>query len=367
MKRGAHIDRTLALLIAVLVIGGCFVFASAAFGLLARGATHMSSVVFSHLVLGVGFGLVALMIGATVDYRVWRTYAPHLFILALIATALVFVPQIGFSHGGGTRWLHIAGISIQPAEGLKIASIMIAAAYFSFIKTKVTTFTYGFGGFLAILALPVVLLLLQPDTGTLGIITISVASVFFAAGASWKQILTAIVIGITALALLATFRPYVRDRIETFFNPSENQQTQSYQLRQSLIAVGSGGLTGRGFGQGIQKFTYLPEPMGDSIFAVAAEEMGFIGSTLIIALFTGLALRGYSVAARASDLFGSLMAVGISTYLASGAFVNIAAMLGVLPLTGIPLTFVSQGGSAMLVSLGSAGILLAISRKMVRA
>lgn len=366
MKKGAHIDRPLALLIAILVIGGCFVFASAAFGLLARGATHMTSVVFSHLVLGVGVGLVAMVIGATVDYRIWRKYAPHLFILALIATALVFVPQIGFSHGGGTRWLHIAGISVQPAEGLKIAAIMIAAAYFSFLKTKVTTFTYGFGGFLAILSLPVLLLLLQPDTGTLGIITISVASVFFAAGASWKQILAAIVIGITALALLATFRPYVRDRIETFFNPSLNQQTQSYQLRQSLIAIGSGGFTGRGFGQGIQKFTYLPEPMGDSIFAVASEEMGFIGSTAIILMFAAFALRGYTIAARANDMFGSLLAVGISTYLASGAFINIGAMLGVLPLTGVPLTFVSQGGSAMLVSLASVGILLAISRKAAR-
>lgn len=326
----------------------------------------MSSVVFSHLVLGVGLGLVALVIGATIDYRIWRKYAPHLFVLALIATALVFVPQIGFSHGGGTRWLHIAGISVQPAEGLKIASIIIAAAYFSLIKTKVTTFTYGFGGFLAILALPVLILLLQPDTGTLGIITISVASVFFAAGASWKQILATIVIGVVALAMLATFRPYVRDRIETFLNPSQNQQAQSYQLRQSLIAIGSGGFTGRGFGQGIQKFTYLPEPMGDSIFAVAAEEMGFIGSSIIILLFTGLALRGYSVAARAPDLFGSLMAVGISTYLATGAFVNIGAMLGALPLTGVPLTFVSQGGSAMLVSLGSVGILLAISRRNAR-
>lgn len=363
MKRGAHIDRTLALLIATLVVGGCMIFASAAFGLLARGATHMSSVVFSHLVLGVGLGTIALVIGMTLDHRIWKKYALHLFIFALLLTAAVFIPQIGFSHGGGTRWLHIAGVSIQPSEGLKIAAVIAAAAYFSVIKGKVTTMTYGFGGFLAILALPVVILLLQPDTGTLGIIAISVAAVFFAAGASWKQVVAALLIGITALALLATFRPYVRDRIVTFFNPSENQQHQSYQLRQSLIAIGSGGFAGRGFGQGIQKFTYLPEPMGDSIFAVAAEELGFVGSTIIVLLFVAFALRGYTVASRATDLFGSLLAVGISTYLAAEAFINIAAMLGAFPLTGIPLTFISQGGSAMLVSLGSAGILLSISRR----
>jgi cell division protein FtsW len=240
---------------------------------------------------------------------------------------------------------------------------MLSAAYFSLIKSKVSTFTYGFGGFLAILAVPTILLLLQPDTGTLGIIAVSVAAVFFAAGASWKQITAVLLIGLISLGLLATFRPYVRDRIVTFFNPTENQQEQSYQLRQSLIAIGSGGVAGRGFGQGIQKFTYLPEPMGDSIFAVAAEELGFIGSSTIVLLFLAFALRGYRVATHAPDMFGSLLAVGIATYLASEAFVNIASMLGALPLTGVPLTFVSQGGSAMLVSLGSAGILLAISRR----
>lgn len=367
MRRGAHIDRTLALLIAALVVGGALVFASAAFGLLARGATHMSSVVFSHLVLGVGLGLIALMIGLSIDHRFWRTYAPHLFVLATVATALVFVPGLGFSHGGGTRWLHIGGFSVQPSEGLKIAAVIAAAAYFSYIKTKVTSFAYGFGGFLAILALPVAILLLQPDTGTLGIIAVSVAAVFFAAGASWKQILASLMIGLVALAMLATFRPYVRDRITTFFNPSENQQAQSYQLRQSLIAIGSGGLAGRGFGQGIQKFTYLPEPMGDSIFAVAAEELGFIGSSIIVLLFLAFALRGYRVATHAPDLFGSLLAVGIATYLAAEAFINIGAMLGAFPLTGVPLTFISQGGTAMLVSLGSAGILLSISKRHSRA
>jgi cell division protein FtsW len=365
--RKASVDKPLAVLIGVLVLIGSLVFASAAFGLLARGATHMSSVVFSHLVLGVGVGLVALIVCTMLDYKIWRRFAPHLYVLALIATACVFIPQIGFSHGGGTRWLHIFGVSFQPSEALKLGAIFAAAAYFAAIKTRVTSFTWGFGGFLAILALPIVILLLQPDTGTLGIICISVAAIFFAAGASWKQIGAALLIGLTALTLLATFRPYVRDRITTFFNPAANQQDESYQLRQSLIAIGSGGLMGRGIGQGIQKFTYLPEPMGDSIFAVAAEEVGFIGASGIVLLFLAFALRGYAVAARAPDLFGSLLAIGISTYLAVEAFINIAAMLGIMPLTGVPLTFMSQGGSAMLASLAAAGILLSVSRKQARA
>lgn len=361
MKHG-HFDRPLVFLLAFLVVGGAMIFASAAFGLLARGATHMSSVVFNHLVLGVGLGLVALIVGATVDYRKWKQLAPYLFGLAVVATASVFIPYIGLEHGGGKRWIEILGMSLQPSEGLKVAAVIMAAAFFSAIRGKTTTFTYGLGGLAAILALPVLILIMQPDIGTLSIACIGVGSIFFAAGASWKQIAAVVVVGLLALTMLTLVRPYMRDRVMTFLNPAQGQQAESYQIRQSLIAIGSGGFFGRGFGQGIQKFTYLPEPMGDSIFAVAGEEIGFIGAVVIVLLFLGFALRGYSVAAHAPDLFGSLLAVGLSTYLTAEAFINIAAMLGVAPLTGIPLTFVSQGGSAMLASLGAAGILLNISR-----
>jgi cell division protein FtsW len=362
MKRG-HVDRPLAAIIAFLVVGGAMIFASAAFGLLARGSTNMSSVAFSHLVLGIGLGLVALVIGATVDYRRWKTLAPYLFVLGLLVTAAVFIPFIGFEHGGGRRWIILAGMSLQPAEGLKIAAIVMAAAYFSTHRTKVRTLLYGLGGFAGILLPAVFLLVMQPDIGTLGIVVIGVGSVFFAAGASWKQIGAVLCVGIVALGMLTIIRPYMKDRVMTFLNPSQGQQAESYQIKQSLIAIGSGGIIGRGFGQGIQKFTYLPEPMGDSIFAVAGEELGFVGTVTIVLTFLAFALRGYSVASRAPDLFGSLLAVGLSTYLAAEAFINIAAMLGVAPLTGIPLTFISQGGSAMLASLAAAGILLSISRK----
>ncbi len=363
MKKRASVDKPLALLILVLLVGGCMIFASAAFGLLARGATNMSSVVFSHLALGVGLGTVALMIGVAVDYHQWRRYAPYIYALAILATFAVLLPHVGLTHGGARRWILLAGFSFQPSEVLKVASILLAASYFAAIKTKVSSFTYGFGGFAAILALPALALVLQPDIGTLGVICISVLAIFFAAGASWKQIGAVICVGVVALALVAYEKPYVRDRIVTFVYPAEGQQHQAYQIKQSLIAVGSGGVFGRGFGQGIQKFTYLPEPMGDSIFAVAAEELGFVGSVFIVALFLAFALRGYSIAARAPDLFGSLLAVGISTYLVIEAFINIASMLGVAPVTGIPLTFISQGGSAMLASLGSAGLLLSVSRR----
>lgn len=360
--RRSHVDRPLALLLILLLAGGSMIFASAAFGTLARGSTGISSVVFNHLVLGVGLGFVLLCIAALIDYKKWRPLAPYLYALSLVATSLVFAPYIGASHGGGQRWIIIAGLSFQPSEAMKMGAILMAAAYFAAIRGKSESFVWSLGGLIAILALPAALLIAQPDVGTLGVVSLSVFAVFVAAGARWRHIAVFLCIGILALGALAYEKPHVRDRVVTFFYPAKNQQAEGYQIRQSLIAIGSGQILGRGFGQGVQKFTYLPEPMGDSVFAVAGEELGFVGTVSIVVLFLLLALRGYVIAARAPDFFGGLLAVGISTYLAGEAFINISSMLGVAPLTGIPLTFVSQGGSAMLISLASAGVLLSISR-----
>ena len=361
-RKNSHIDKPLAAIFALLIIGGCLIFASAAFGLLARGTPGMSSVFVSHLVLGVGVGLVLMLCAANFDYKRWRPLAPYLYAGALLLTALVFVPHLGAMYGGGRRWVSILHVSMQPSEALKVASLMLAAAYYAAMRTKVGTIRYGLGGLLAVLAGPALLLVLQPDLGPLGVIVISVSSIYFAAGARLRDAALFVLVGALCLAGLVAVKPYARDRIVTFFHPSQGQQAEGYQIRQSLIAIGSGEFIGRGFGQSIQKFTYLPEPMGDSIFAVAGEELGFVGTTLLVLLFLALALRGYSVSAKAPDLFGALLGIGISTYLACEAFVNIAAMLGVAPLTGIPLTFVSQGGSAMLASLAASGILLNISR-----
>lgn len=360
------VDRPFAILVAILVVGGCMIFSSAAFGLLARGTTGISSVVFNHLVLGVGAGLVGLILTASIDYRQWRRLAPYLYGMSVFLTALVFVPHLGAIYEGGQRWILVFHFSFQPSELMKIGSITMAAAYFSTMKEKTATLRYGLGGLCALLALPALLLVGQPDLGTLGVICVSVLAVFWVAGARWWHIVGLVFSGIVAIALLALVQPYVHARVETFLHPSKGQQTQSYQLKQSLIAIGSGEILGRGFGQGIQKFTYLPEPMGDSIFAVAGEELGFVGAFAIVALFLAFALRGFSISSRAPDTFGVLLGVGIATYLGSEAFINIAAMIGIAPLTGIPLTFISQGGSAMLASLTSAGILLNISRQNTR-
>jgi cell division protein FtsW len=362
LKTRQHPDKTLVALLALFVIGGGFIFASAAFGFLARGVPGVTSAVFSHVVFGIGGGLVALLITYTVDYRIWRRYAPYLFGLAIFVTLLVFVPHLGMTHGGGQRWIQLPGISLQPSEALKVGIIIMGAAYFATIKARIKTYRWGMGGFLGILALPAAILVLQPDIGTLGVVTASFLAIYVAAGARARDILIIFLLGLTFICVLAITKPYIRDRITTFFHPAQGQQAEGYQLKQSLIAIGSGGLVGRGFGQGVQKFTYLPEAMGDSIFAVAGEELGFIGTTTIVLAFLFFALRSLSLAGKVPDTFGGLLAVGISTYFVSEAFINIGAMVGAAPLTGIPLTFISQGGSAMLISLASAGILLNVSR-----
>jgi cell division protein FtsW len=361
-KKRAHVDHLLALILICLVLGGVLLFTSAAFGLLARGSLSMSSVFLSHLGMGLGMGLVALVIGLLTDYHLWRKLAPYLFAAALLATAAVFIPHIGMEHGGGRRWIVLAGMSFQPSEALKLATVMIASAYFATIRTKVQTFSWGIGGFAALIALPALLLVLQPDIGTFGVISFATLAIFWVSGARARDIGILAMVGIIALGALFYTKPYIRDRITTFLDPSQGKQAESYQIHQSLIAIGSGQFLGRGFGQGIQKFTYLPEPMGDSIFAVAGEELGFVGCLLIVLLFLSFGLRGFHVALKSKDPFGMYLAIGISTYLTIEAFINIASMLGMAPLTGIPLTFVSQGGSAMLMSLASAGVLLNVSR-----
>jgi cell division protein FtsW len=150
--------------------------------------------------------------------------------------------------------------------------------------------------------------------------------------------------------------------VKTFLNPADDQSNSGYQIKQSLIAIGSGGLAGRGFGQSVQKFSYLPEPMTDSIFAVIGEEFGFLGTGIIVTLFAALLARGYTIASKVPDRFGAVLAVGLITLIATQAFVNMAALLGLMPLTGIPLVFISHGGTAMFIALGVVGILLNISR-----
>ncbi|HEY4517632.1 MAG TPA: FtsW/RodA/SpoVE family cell cycle protein [Candidatus Paceibacterota bacterium] len=361
MRKG--FDRTFLLFTLLLLVVGFFVFTSAALGLLARSdGAHFARIAFNQAFLGIGLGIVGLFVAANLNYRHLRKFAFVIFILALISTALVFVPGIGLSSGGATRWIQLGPLSWQPAEFLKLATIIYLAAWLSGLRDKVKQFRYSIVPFAVIITLCGILLILQPDTGTFMVIVAASLAILVAAGVRLRHILLLVLIAILGIGVLAYSRPYVKDRLLTFIDPTSDPRGASYQLQQSLIAVGSGGFGGRGFGQSIQKFSYLPEPVGDSIFAVAAEEFGFVGSSILVTLFLLLGLQGLKIATRAPDVFGGLLTVGIVILIVSQSFINIASMVGVLPLTGLPMLFVSHGGTAMLFALTEIGIVLNVSR-----
>lgn len=351
--------------VVLLVIGGFFIFTSASLGLLARGGASFSSVAFNQIVFGIVGGTIACVIISRIPYKKWRPYSFYIFIVAIILNLLIFIPGVGISHGGATRWLDVFGISFQPSEFLKIAFILYFATWLSGVKSKIEDIRYGMLPTLVILGIVAGLLLAQPDTDTFLTIAFAGMGMYFTQGARWRDLFVFILIAIMGIAIIASFRPYVMNRITAYIHPTSDPQGSGYQVQQSLIAIGSGGLMGRGFGQSIQKFNYLPEPIGDSIFAVASEEFGLAGSSAIILLFVFFCMTGLKIAGATKDSFGKLIVVGIVVLVSSGSFMNIASMLGLIPLGGIPLTFISHGGTALFFSLAEVGIIMNISRDIV--
>ncbi|MBL7045570.1 MAG: cell division protein FtsW [Parcubacteria group bacterium] len=356
------VDRTLLILTIMLVVGGFFIFTSASLGLLAREGARFSSVAFSQIIFGMLFGSILLIVTSNIRYRKWRTYALLIFGLSVVSTFLVFVPGLGFEAGGAKRWLSVGSFSIQPAEFLKIGYVIYLSAYLSSNRAKTATFLHGLIPFLGITAVAAVPLLLQPDTGTLLVLLSAGTAMFLVAGARLRDLLATALIPIGGVLILAISRPYVRDRLMTFLDPSADPLGTGYQIQQSLIAIGSGQWFGRGFGQSVQKFNFLPEPIGDSVFAVFSEEFGFLGAFILVSLFLAFAFRGLKIASQAPDYFGGLLVVGVVILIVSQSFINIASMLAVLPLTGLPLVFISHGGTALFFALGSIGIVLNVSK-----
>ncbi len=359
MKK-SKVDIPFLISILILVIAGYLIFASASLGLLSKQAVKYTNVAFNQTFFGLFLGSVACFLASRFDYKKYRKYAFYIFVFSAVLTLLVFVPHIGVSHGGANRWIYVGPVSFQPSELLKIGFIMYFAAWLASIKDKAGTIKYGLAPFLVILSIVGLILLNQPDTDTFLITVVAGIAMYISGGGSWKYIFIIGLIGMIGIGTLAMTRPYVKSRITTFIHPEQNSQGSGYQIQQSLIAIGSGGMFGRGFGQSIQKFNVLPEPIGDSIFAVASEEFGFVGAVSIVILFIFFAFRGLKIATQIPDTFGRLMVVGIVILIVSQAFVNIGAMVGVLPLSGITLPFVSHGGTALFMTLVEVGIVLNI-------
>ncbi|TAK58107.1 cell division protein FtsW [Patescibacteria group bacterium] len=359
--KSAKIDKLFLSSVIILAITGFFIFSSASLGLLARNGPEFNSIA---TVQGIGLilGFICMAITAHVNYHAWRKYAFYLFLASIILNVIIFIPGLGIEHGGAKRWLDIGPISFQPSEFLKIGFIIYFAAWLSGVKDKVSQFRYGLLPLLVIIGILAPILYKQTDTKTIVIIFIAGLAMLIVSGARWKDIIILGLISVAVLGIVAYNRPYIRERLNTFINPAENPQGSGYQIQQSLIAIGSGQMFGRGFGQSVQKFNFLPEPIGDSIFAVQAEEFGFVGSLLLIGFFLFFAFRALKIASRSADQFGGLLVVGIVILVVSESFMNIASMLGVMPLSGMPLLFVSHGGTALLLVLAEVGIILNVSK-----
>lgn len=364
-QQSKRVDRAFFFLTLALTLVGFVIFYSASLGLLNRGGAQFNSVAIKQFGIMV-VGLIGLFSVSQIDYRHWQKWSWLAFVIGLVLTALVFIPGLGFTAGGAQRWIVLGGMSFQTSEFLKLGYVLYLANWLSRHRDSAKSWKQGITPFLVLTAIVSVVMVAQPDISTLAIMLAGGVGMLFVAGIEWRQLAILALIGLVALTGVILTKPYTRERIKTFFNPDQNVLGSSYQVNQSLIAIGSGGITGRGFGQSIQKFKYLPEPIGDSIFSVAAEEFGFIGSTILVALFLALGLSGLRLSARINNSFGRLTIVGIVIMILAGVFINITSMVGLMPLNGTPLLFISQGGTALLLVLIEAGIVLNISKHLTQ-
>lgn len=355
------IDKPFILSVIILIVAGFFIFSSASLGILAKNESKFTAMIINQVLFGLGLGTICCIVISKIPYKNWKKYSLYIFIFTCFMALLVFVPGIGWSHGGATRWIKILGFNFQPSELLKVGYVFYLAAVLSKYKSKIGEFKNGLLPFIVITGIVGVLVLLEPDNDTFFMTALAGFSMYYVAGARFKHLAVLFVMALVGFGVIVMMRPYVLSRIMTFISPTEHSLTSGYQVQQSLIAIGTGGLLGKGFGQSSQKFSFLPEPIGDSIFAVASEEFGMLGSVSIIMAFLFFALRGLKIAAKTTDDFGRLVVIGIVVLVVSGSFLNIAAMLAIIPLTGTPLIFVSQGGTAMLLALAEVGIIFNIS------
>ncbi len=303
-----------------------------------------------------GVGLLLMLIASRIPTRLWQRLSPALLLLGIILLLLVAIPGIGTKVQGARRWLILPGFSFQPAELMKLIQVIYLA---SWLKTKRVALSH----FLAYLAVVGGLIMLEPDMGTTIVVTLLSVSVYFLAGYDLKNLLVIGGAGLTAALVAIISAPYRLARVTTFFNPSNDPLGASYHIRQVILALGSGGVIGLGIGQSRQKYEYLPESTTDSIFAVVGEELGFIGAMVLIIIFAYLVYLIFRVATRARNPFSNLLASGIGAWFGLQVILNLAAMVALTPLTGVPLPLVSYGGSALVTMLTGIGLVLGVARE----
>lgn len=355
-------DGTLALILALLMMCGLLTLFSATYYKAVDQGDALLEV--KKQLIGVGLGAFLMLLTSRIPYSFWQK--PRVVMLALTGSfallVLVLIPGIGVYVNGSRRWLNIAGMSFQPSELAKIASVMYLASTLSFRLKQVERLWTGILPLLVVPAAMFLLILQQPNLSTAGSIMIVAILMMLLAGAKWKHLSLMGVAGLAVGFAYAWVEPYRRERLLSFRNPFAQMSDEGYQLSQSLIAIGSGGLFGRGLGQGRQKFSYLPYPESDFIFAIIGEDFGLFGCCVVILLFVAFAIAGMRIALNCQDRYGCLLAAGITAMISVQAFINIGVVVGILPTTGLPLPFFSAGGTSISLLMAAVGILFNISR-----
>ena len=308
-----------------------------------------------------GVGVVAMFFFMVIPYYTWKKYANIILLFCFILLLLVLIPGVGLVRGGAQSWIGVGAFSIQPSEFMKLGLIIFLAAILSANQKYITSFKKGFLPCILLVFTAFGLIMLQPDLGTGMVLVLTCMIMIFAAGARLTHFFGLAAIGMLGFVGLIASAPYRISRITAFLNPWEDPLGDGFQIIQSLYAIGPGGLMGLGLGNSLQKYFYLPEPQTDFIFAILGEELGFIGGTVIIVLFFLLLWRGIKISLEAPDLFGRFLALGIAGMLAVQAMINISVVIGLIPVTGITLPFLSYGGSSLTLTLCSVGVLLNIS------
>lgn len=360
---GHEPDKSIIMAMSVLIIFGLVMLFSAS-SVVSYANFGNTYHYFLRQVINLGVALVAFFLASRIDYRLWKKFAVWFLFGSIILLVLVFIPGLRAEYGSARSWVNIFGYSLQPSELVKLAFLIYLATWLEAKKENLGELGNGLIPFLGILGVISLLMLAQPDLGTLFIIAFTALVVFFAAGGKISHIIVTIIFAALALAIIVLLKSgYQSDRFKCLQDPSYSAQDKCYQINQSLIAVGSGGWFGRGVGQSRQKFMYLPQVWDDSIFPIVAEEIGFVFSTLLILLYLFIFYRGLMIARAAPDLYGGSLAVGIVAWLAVQTFLNIGGMINLIPMTGVPLPFISAGGSATLANLLALGILVNISRQ----
>jgi len=361
-KRASHeADQILIAIVGAILLFGITMLSSAT-SAIAHIKYGDSYYFFKHQLFGLALGLIVFWFLSKIDYHIWEKYGFMFLIISIILLLLVFIPGLSANYGKARSWINIFGFSLQPSELVKLSFLIYLATWLARRGKAIKNFSQGTAPFIIVLSFVAFLMIQQPDIGTLLIISIISMIVYFVGGGNIKHILVIIGAGLLGLYIMLQIMPYQANRFKCFLDPTFSSNDICYQVNQSLIAVGSGGLWGRGFGASRQKFMYLPEVYGDSIFSIISEEIGMVFSSILILLYITVFYRGYLISKYAPDMFGRILAIGIVSWIVIQATINIGGMIALMPMTGVPLPFISYGGTAILSSLAAMGILINISK-----